>query len=735
LEWIILLMAVAALVLDPLDSPARLRLRRDKTMTVPAAGAFHEGGIDPTTDMAEMPQQFEFLGSWTPTGPFHGEYRTIWFRAERHLDVLLAGRPQAAGAAVQVEVVLRSGAQQTIAYSGPSPGLKWRPWRVTLPPDAVRLRIFARNDRTTSDGWFAFSAPMQVTFINWGLLLPLLKLTSTFVLAWVLICGPGLAWMSWTGRPSADLVLAIFPGPVSLSVLGTIIWAAGSWIPGELLARCGVGSILAALCWARLHSPSGWFRREWLTVLAGSALIAGFAVAKANVSLGPPGELFGGSISRTLEVGGHSDSRISYAVTQVAVRHLGPFSKDSKNYFAPYSFGSRGPLAGWLATPLVLGTGGRVPADMPNQPWRPFDPEGFATYRIALIVLASLSAWALWGVACGLGGLPVAQLAVVLLLLAPFFTHELYFTWPKLMSAAGVLASWHCIRQKRSFCAGLALGLGYLFHPGALLSAPFLAFWTMGDTSLGSVAARWRQAVRLVLGTFSAVLPWYILGRWDPGAVSQDTFLGYFWVADAIPATGPTWWMSRWDTFANTFIPGYVVWFHSAHPSYNSIFGPSGGWVHFSLMYWSTFPFAVGLPLFVVMLVALRRGIARHPLAAALTILVPALWIIVYWGGASTGFMRQCGQVFFLSSLLFCAWSLVGPSAGPADGWSRVNFFPWFIALRCADLLLMAFGSALQSGWQGDSVRYLSNDLCSLCAALGCLLGTAVLAARARLHS
>lgn len=103
---------------------------------------------------------------------------------------------------------------------------------------------------------------------------------------------------------------------------------------------------------------------------------------------GPPGELYGGAMSRTLEVGQRSDSRISFHVVQLVAHGSSPYSDVGRSYFHPWSFSDRGPLAGLVAAPLVLISGASVPQTMPDQPWSPFDREGFAAYRLAMSALA-----------------------------------------------------------------------------------------------------------------------------------------------------------------------------------------------------------------------------------------------------------------------------------------------------------------------------------------------------------
>ena len=122
----------------------------------------------------------------------------------------------------------------------------------------------------------------------------------------------------------------------------------------------------------------------------------GIAIGRALWALGPLYELYGGMVSRTLEVGGRSDSRIPFVIVQLVANGAGPFSKLAAAYLNPFDFSSRGPLAGLASTPIVLARGGRPPVDLPNQPWMPFDPQGFMAFRIAMMTFAATSLLSLW---------------------------------------------------------------------------------------------------------------------------------------------------------------------------------------------------------------------------------------------------------------------------------------------------------------------------------------------------
>ncbi|MGD1031995.1 MAG: hypothetical protein ABSA05_12740 [Opitutaceae bacterium] len=411
---------------------------------------------------------------------------------------------------------------------------------------------------------------------------------------------------------------------------------------------------------------------------------------------------------------------------QVAAHHYGPFSPESEAYFLPWRFTSRGPLTGLAATPLVLATGAEVPADMPDQAWTPFDPQGFAAFRIGAIVIASLAAWAVFGVAADMLGLSWALLAASLTFLAPFFVHELYFTWPKLIAAAGVLIAFLFVRRGRPVAAGLAVGFGYLCHPSAILAAPFLCFWVMAIPSPQS-----RGAALLRLCSFSStvlvfVASWLVLGRIEThGGATQDAFLHYFMLADNHSADWPTWLWSRWNNFANTFVPLRLFLADPTQPGINSYYGPSDGWVHFGFLYWNTLPFAVGWPAFFFVGPALLAACWRQPLIALAAFVGPCAFLVIYWGFGSTGLMQECGHWLFLSVLLLAAWTLREPGGAWRRRFAAALTHPALMLLSGLDVAWMAFGATLHDRLPNLDAPFGWNDSIALAFALGCL-GAAV---------
>ena len=69
--------------------------------------------------------------------------------------------------------------------------------------------------------------------------------------------------------------------------------------------------------------------------------------------------------------------------------------------------------------------------------------------------------------------------AAAIVATTPFVVHDTFFTWPKLLTAAVVLAAAHLILRKQRVLAGGVVGIAYLIHPLALLSLPVLALFAI----------------------------------------------------------------------------------------------------------------------------------------------------------------------------------------------------------------------------------------------------------------
>lgn len=733
--WMILALAVVAVVV----SPFRFRIEETTALTpispgetLTANGAFKPEGATASDRFEELPPGLPVLGSHLEAEDFRGAHESGWFVAAPKISVMVGGYPLAAGNTLALETRRSDGATTRIPYDVHDVGDAWLRWTVKLPTDAAAVRVVAADDSTGAGGWLAFSAPFTTRPLLAAQAWSGFQLLAVACLSVTLIFGPGLLWFGRRDRPLASLAFAVLPGPLLLVALGLWCWLLGGMIAPITAARIGVAVILGGIGWVMWQRRGGdALPRPLLLVVAASALLAGFAVAKANISFGPRGELFRDRVSRTLEVGHHSDSQISFHVVQMVAHHLGPYDPQTRLYFAPWRFASRGPLAGFMAAPVVLATAAKVPFDHPTHPWRPFDREGFAVYRIACITLATMASWVVVGLVAALASTAWAMAVAAFALLAPFFVHEVYFTWPKLMAGALVLAAFLASRQQRPFVSGLMLALGYLFHPLAALSAPFLGIWMLAQRT---DRTGWRRLIApawLVAGALVLVVPWQIVGRLRPDeGANQDIFAQYFFYADSAHATAATWWKSRWDNFAHTFVPGYLLTADPAHESLNSAYEPSDRWVQASFLWWNTLPLALGIPGFLLAALALATGCRRGLRVVLATLIAPALFLIAYWGAASTGLMRQCGHALFLSVIVVTIWTCARWPSSLLDNAVAAFLHPACFAWRGFEIALMAFGVTLMN-WRHDfSDLFRWNDAVSLVAALGCLIALVMVLAR-----
>jgi hypothetical protein len=425
-------------------------------------------------------------------------------------------------------------------------------------------------------------------------------------------------------------------------------------------------------------------------VLAVSALIVVAVVAKATYSGGPEGELYGGTIARTLAVGDRSDARIPFFVVQVATHHLPPASPEAERYFTPWTFYSRGPLAGLATLPIVLATGGEPPAGWPElHGWQPFDATGYSAYRIAMFVLASGVIVALFAALTLIVGEDWALVGAGLLTLSPFGVHEVMFTWPKWAATGAVIASFMLAHARRPFDAGLVLAIGFFYHPMALLSAPWIGLWALGRAER-TFRAQSLAAIRTAGGAALLVLPWMAIAARAPHLpesvhAGHGSFLHYWMMADYGPATWESWTRTRWRHLADTFVPFRLWIVDGDHHTLSSVYARSGQLVRFAFSWWNSLPLGLGLGLWALSLFALARALRSYPAASWLLVIGPALLSVAYWGAISVGLLRECGHAVFAAVI-----GVTCVTAARSSGWlARVllhRAVPW---LQLPETLLM----------------------------------------------
>lgn len=546
-------------------------------------------------------------------------------------------------------------------------------------------------------------------------LLDLLHLLGTTALALSLLLGPGILWRA-LGDPhrAPSLGFLFLPGLGMLIAIGGLAWAlAGNADPRATcfaVAAPVLATLLAGLLWA---PPEEIFDPEERRCLLVVGCVLGLAVARALWSLGPEGELYAGTISRTLEVGDRSDSRISFIVPTLVAHGAGPYGSLGTEQFSPYNFSSRGPLPGLASAPVVLLSGGRPPAGYPDQPWAPFDAQGFMAYRLAMMSFACTAFLALWDLTRRLAGPAAGYFALLLAATTPFLVHEVWFTWPKLLAAALVLLAAICVISERPLQSGLLVGLGSLMHPVALLSLPVLALLALWPLR----GARWdrpRLMQLLLLGAGLAVfvIAWRLV---NGSHYEQSGFLNYFSQAGADPSPhlGP-WLEFRLKSLANTVVPGLLPFASATNPSINAVGDTSPAVVHFFFQYWNTLPFGVAIVFFPLLLVGLWRAGRRWPWGVFAAVVVPLLLFTVYWGPLVVGMMREGLQTWALTLFVVIACG----QAASGFGWLRSKPVRIVLVLRAVEVMAMALVPTLATRHELIGHAFRLTDVVAIVAML-----------------
>jgi len=547
--------------------------------------------------------------------------------------------------------------------------------------------------------------------------LDLVRVVCTLALALALLLGPGVAWRA-LGPAARPLSLGFLPLPGLVMMIGAggLAWALANRIDPRTVCFAlfvpVLGFVVGTLV---LAGPRELLSREERRVLLVVGCVLGLAVGRSLWSLGPEGELFAGTISRTLEVGDRSDSRISFYVVQFVATGKGPYSAEANILLRPYNFSSRGPLPGLAASPVVLLAGGRPPAGRPNQAWLAFDPQGFMAYRLAMMTFAAIAFLAMWDLVRRLVGLRGAYLAVLLAATTPFLVHEVWFTWPKMLASAMVLLAAIWVIQRRPLRAGLLSGFGYLMHPGVLLAVPTLgliALWPLRG-------ARWsrpriRQGLLLASGVAVFLIAWRLVnGR----HYDQSGFLDYFLRTGphGAPGFGTAWIVSRLESLGNTLVPLLLPLADANDASINAVNGTSPPVVHFFFQYWNTLPFGLGIFFLPLLAIGLWRAGRRWPWPVAASVIVPFALFTVYWGSFISGMMREGLQAW---ALTLCA-VVACEQAASRFGWLRSTPIRAVLALRVVEVLAMAMVPTVATRQGLISGGFVLTDTVAIAAMLG----------------
>ncbi len=708
---IIWLLSGIGLVLSVLREPLFQVVR---LMPQPAwcGGGFRADGVYPGTAASTLLARARHVGSWLDGDEWQGDAETVWLPAPSGLiRVFVAGYPQHPDCSLAVEVRGSDGRVMRLNCDLPNPGDAWKPWDFQVPGGADAWRLVARDRASDACGWLAFSEPIAIPSATLSRWFVLAQVLTTVALTLTLVWGPGLLWTPAGSNPGSRAAMFLGAGPLCLLLTAVFIWLFAGVVRPHYLGFAIVTLLWLAIGARLLRNPPA-LRKGECRVLAISGLVVIAATMKATYAGGPEGELYAGTISRTLAVGDRSDARISFHVFQVLAQHAAPSSVTAERYFSPWTFFSRGPLAGLIASPIALATSGPPPLAMPDDPWEPFDTTGFAAHRIVLMTLASIVVFALFAVLASVVGEAWAVAGAGLLALSPFGVHEVLFTWPKWEATAWTLLSFLFAHQRRPVAAGLSLGVGYLFHPLAALWAPWLALWAAGRNGMRIVPFI-SGGVRFAAGLCAVALPWMTAGvlashTSDAPFAGQAGFIDYFTMADGGPADWSSWSRSRWMNFSNTFLPFWLHYFNGNHPSISSIHAPSGPLVRFAFGWWNTLPLGMGLGVWALSMWALTRAARLFPAAFWMLIAGPALLLVAYWGAHSTGLMRECGHPLFAATIAV-ACTTASRTHGPLGRIMGHPLFPW---LQLPETLLMLWLTTLLNPQPWTGADPVLNAIC-----------------------
>ncbi len=694
-----------------------------------SGSGFASNAVYPTTSAPSTRGSLRIFGSWLGSDNSTGSVRTTWYKPVPEFSTLVAGYPNDAGNQLTVEVeTAKSGIVHLAISADRNPTEFWLPKTVSLRSitDPLKFRIVAVD--ASQKRWLGFSQPFLVHGgDNLRLLKQLALVILTTVASLLMFLSPGLLLREKLLRSFDRLLPFIFvpvPGLLLLALLGLVAWIGPEQFGPALISRVGLWTLVLYSVYQFSRVPiSSFTTRAEQRVLLVIVVLSAIAVAKATYSVGPTGELFGDQISRTLEVGRYSDSRISNNIVQLVALRSRPFSAFAQRLYETWNFSHRGPINGLAASPIVLASPIEVPASIKNRPWTPFDPEGFSAYRISMIVMASCSLLTVFGLATLFLPEDWALFAFLVATTAPFVVHEIYFTWPKLSAASFVLVAVYLVWQTRYFLGGLSLGVGYLCHPGVLVWLPCLvAVLVLSQPWLGwraSFSCRkvylWSlKSVSMLAGLAICLLLWR---RVNGKHFVQSGFSSYLFQARPFPPTLVNWLRSRFDSLCNTLVPLNIFVFDRSDWSLNSLGGPSPPVIQFFLQYWCTLPFGTGIAFFFCGLIRIIYVAFWKARAWLVLVFVgPLVLFTVYWGANISGMLRENLHPWFLGLMIFSVIVWKKYMAQSPGFWHVCN---WALLFRGVEILLMLLLPSIWSQHLLVQRQFAPTDVLALVTIFG----------------
>jgi hypothetical protein len=548
----------------------------------------------------------------------------------------------------------------------------------------------------------------------------LVRVATTTAVAIVLLFGPGILVRVYGRR--IGLAYVPLPGMALLVAVAVVAWILAPSASPRAVCFAIFAPCLLLFAYALLTaSPEDIFDREEQRTLGFCALALGIAIGRTIWSLDPDGELYAGAISRTFYPEPRPDSRIPFLISEMIAHGKGPYSPESEALFSPYNFSSRGPLGGLAAAPVVFMGGGRPPIENPEQPWAPFDEQGFMAFRLAMMTYSVTVLLSLWELVRKIAGTGAARMAIVIGAATPFLLDEMFFTWPKLLAASMVLLGAIAIVERKPFVSGLFVGVGYLMHPSALLALAgigLLALWPLRG-------ANWKRpdikaAVLLGIGVAVSLVAWRLV---NGSHYDQNSFLEYFREAGFEAHPDAAHWLGyRLGSLGNTVVPGMLPIFYARDHSIN-VFGGQSEWpIHFMFQYWAGIPFGMAIVFFPMLLYSLYKAARRWPWPFFAVVVAPLVLFTAYWGSSITGMLREGMQ-----SWVFALIAVVAVQQSASNyGFLRSKVPRAILSLRALETLFAVTGMVIATNrLKPLDGQYTLNNLAALGLMLGCALAMA----------
>ena len=561
----------------------------------------------------------------------------------------------------------------------------------------------------------------------------IIRLGLTGAAALCFLIGPGWIIRRWLSTNSIwnNSALLWMPGFLWLVTVGLLAWLCASFLDPQVTVIVLVLPVPIAILIAVIRPSASQILKRSLfktgerVVIGLMLLLVLIGIGKATWSSGTEGELYLGTVSRSLEVGNRSDSRIPYNAVSLVSNGETPYGEFGNSLYAPYNFSDRPPMAGLATVGVVLGSGADPPRVTPDQPWEPFDVQGFAAYRVMMIMLGTVVLLGVYGLLRLVVGPRLSLAACSLLALCPFVVHETYFIWPKLLSVAFAVAAIVVLILRRPFVAGLLLGLSFLAHPSGIFWVPTILLIALAfyhSKSYKKFNYKFSSYFRDLLFILFGFLLFYFGWRIANIGHYRNNFSGYIIMANGVTAKSiPQWFDFRWSSLTNSLIP-FKAWITDGNSRWtNSINSDSNEFVRFNFMFFSTLPFAVGLiyfPLFIYGLIKFARNFILLFFAA---IVIPFIGFIIYWGVTNTGIIRESMHFWFVLVVLA---AFLGHSVLPSSRTIQIGVRYSATARAIGVLIMLLMTTLSTTRWIGPS-KFAITDLVSLSAMV---LGTGGLA-------